>query len=544
MPSYTMSCFKIPLSLSKQIQSALTRFWWDSKPDKKKLCWVSWDRLTLPKSAGGLGFREIETFNDALLAKLSWRILSEPHSLLAQTLLGKYCHSSSFMECKPPSAPSHGWRGILAGREVLRRGLGWVIGDGADIPVWNSSWLSTEKPVAPIGPPNENQTHLRVKDLLYQHSSRWNLAAIRLHLPQYEDSIRKLIPNDFEMKDELVWLPEKSGVYSTKTGYALSKVNTAIPEVPPFNWNQCIWNVKTLPKLKNFLWKMKTRALPVGETLAMRGIAVDNSCKRCGAMEDELHILLHCPFANRVWEQIAVLQKPDPSTTSSMSLLLQSNKRMINLPPTGLATTPLYPWVYWNLWTSRNQLLFENKKYTEQEVATKATRDARLWHLAQEEKARPRVNHLTSKSRMVPLIPSALSCFVAAAWDMMSDTCGLGWTLRDESGCYLHQNSTSRSCVGSALAVETLAMKAALMEALSSGIRVLNCFSDSKNLITLLTANGNSVELQGILHDIRVLSSSFISIFFNFVPRLENVVADSIAKSALYRFQSAHPLGE
>lgn len=30
MPTYTMSCFKIPGSPSKRIQSALTRFWWDS----------------------------------------------------------------------------------------------------------------------------------------------------------------------------------------------------------------------------------------------------------------------------------------------------------------------------------------------------------------------------------------------------------------------------------------------------------------------------------------------------------------------------------
>ncbi|CAE6223796.1 unnamed protein product [Arabidopsis arenosa] len=47
-------------------QSLLTRIWWDSKPDKRKMAWISWDNLTLPKIAGGLGFREIENFNDSL----------------------------------------------------------------------------------------------------------------------------------------------------------------------------------------------------------------------------------------------------------------------------------------------------------------------------------------------------------------------------------------------------------------------------------------------------------------------------------------------
>ena len=90
------------------------------------MSWISWDRLTLPKSAGGLGFREIEIFNDALLAKLAWRILKDPTSLLSHTLLGKYCHTYSFMECSAPSSASHGWRGLLVAREVKKKvWVGW-----------------------------------------------------------------------------------------------------------------------------------------------------------------------------------------------------------------------------------------------------------------------------------------------------------------------------------------------------------------------------------------------------------------------------------
>ena len=87
MPAYTMSCFKIPQSLCKQIQSLLTRFWWDANPEKTKMCWVAWETLTLPKYAGGRGFRDIATFNYALLAKVGWRILHNPASLIAQVLL-------------------------------------------------------------------------------------------------------------------------------------------------------------------------------------------------------------------------------------------------------------------------------------------------------------------------------------------------------------------------------------------------------------------------------------------------------------------------
>lgn len=88
--------------------------WWDSIPDKKKLCLVAWDTLTLPKYAGGLDFRDIETFNDALLAKIGWRLLKDPNSLLAQVLLGKYVKNSSFMDCTVIASASHGWRSIMA----------------------------------------------------------------------------------------------------------------------------------------------------------------------------------------------------------------------------------------------------------------------------------------------------------------------------------------------------------------------------------------------------------------------------------------------
>ncbi|KAL9840112.1 hypothetical protein AtNW77_Chr2g0224721 [Arabidopsis thaliana] len=96
MPTYTMSCFKLPGSLCKRIQSALTRFWWDSSTEKKKMCWIAWSRMVNSKTDGGLGFKDIHKFNDALLTKLSWRIITKPTCLLAKVMLGKYCQSSSF----------------------------------------------------------------------------------------------------------------------------------------------------------------------------------------------------------------------------------------------------------------------------------------------------------------------------------------------------------------------------------------------------------------------------------------------------------------
>lgn len=156
------------------------------------MCWVAWSTLTLPKYAGGLGFRDIATFSDALLAKIGWRIIQQPSSLLAQILLGKYARNSSFLECTAPSSMSHGWRSILAGREILKKGLGWIVGCGDKIRIWQDPWLSCETPMRPFGPANESNTDLCVSDLLCPLSNTWDRDKIQALLPQYEDEDRIL----------------------------------------------------------------------------------------------------------------------------------------------------------------------------------------------------------------------------------------------------------------------------------------------------------------------------------------------------------------
>lgn len=316
MPTYSMTCFKLPLSLCKHIQSVLTRFWWDASPGVRKMCWVSWEKLAKPKNAGGLGFREIVQFNDALLAKQSWRILKNPNSLLARILLAKYCVHSPFLKVPTAASVSHGWRGLLVGRDLLKKGLGWSLGSGSEIKVWNEPWLSTSEPLVPMGPPTRETYNWCVNKLVLPGTNDWDVAAIRSILPHYEATIQKLIPSALGASDELVWLPNTSGVYSTKSGYAMAKLCNGCPGDLLFNWKKNIWQVETSPKIRHFMWKANNEALPVGSALVNRGIATCSTCKRCGAFETELHVLLQCPFAVRVWELVPCLFKPDATCIS------------------------------------------------------------------------------------------------------------------------------------------------------------------------------------------------------------------------------------
>ncbi|KAL0804916.1 hypothetical protein Bca101_097407 [Brassica carinata] len=229
MPIYAMSCFKLPKTTCNNLTSAMAAFRWRSTEDKGKIHWLSWDKLCVPKRLGGMGFKDIETFNQALLANQAWRILHEQSSLFGTFLKSRYFPNGDFLSAK--------------------LGLRHMVGNGESIHVWSTPWLADD-------------SHL------------WNIPKLNdLFYPQDIAIISKIKPV-INSEDFYCWNHTRSGEYSVRSGYwfaeksANKEAYATATVLPSLNGiKDYIWSLDTAPKIKMFLWKAVSGALPVTDNL-------------------------------------------------------------------------------------------------------------------------------------------------------------------------------------------------------------------------------------------------------------------------------------
>lgn len=48
--------------------------------------WINWDKMCMPKDEGGLGFKKLDLFNQAMLVKQGWRFLHNLTALVTRVL--------------------------------------------------------------------------------------------------------------------------------------------------------------------------------------------------------------------------------------------------------------------------------------------------------------------------------------------------------------------------------------------------------------------------------------------------------------------------
>ena len=127
---------------------------------------VSWKTMCMPKAQGGMGFRNLQAFNKAMLAKQLWRILQNPNSLVARVLKAKYFPTGDILNANLGCSPLYSWRSIHSSLDVIRKGTWWRVGNGKLIHIWEDKWLLTPSTYKVISPPNDMHQFAMVSSLI------------------------------------------------------------------------------------------------------------------------------------------------------------------------------------------------------------------------------------------------------------------------------------------------------------------------------------------------------------------------------------------
>lgn len=221
----------------------------------------------------------------------------------------RYFDSSEFLKAKVRTRSFFAWRSIIHGRELLNQGLSKQIGNGKSMMVWTDAWVEDEGMRAPWRKNTFFNVNLKVAELIDKRSRDWDLQKLDdLFLPGDILGIKKIKPVALQ-DDFYIWKHNKSRDFTVKSAYWLASQIVINPcnldaLIGPFTnaLKAQVWSLLTDPKIKVYLWKALSGALPVVVALQGKGIRLNKLCQICGMEEESInHILFSCSLARQIW---------------------------------------------------------------------------------------------------------------------------------------------------------------------------------------------------------------------------------------------------
>ncbi|KAF7134747.1 hypothetical protein RHSIM_Rhsim08G0124600 [Rhododendron simsii] len=214
------------------------------------------------KGNGGLGLHDLETFNQALLAKQGWKLISGTSSLFRQIFKGRYFPRTSFWHANASSQSSWAWKSIVWVRELIDKGWIWQVQSGKDIRVWEDPWLLKNTDFRINGTTPRREDIKKVVDLIDSDTKSWKVSLIRETFNQDDADAIPSIPISYtSQRDRKIWHPSPNGTFSVKSAYYLAKESssshrnlqegqTSSSSVLPTVWKK-LWGLSIHPKRKN-----------------------------------------------------------------------------------------------------------------------------------------------------------------------------------------------------------------------------------------------------------------------------------------------------
>ncbi|XP_050277977.1 uncharacterized protein LOC126719473 [Quercus robur] len=440
---------------------------WGQKGDRRKIHWVKWGTLCFPKSDGGMGFKDLALFNDALLAKQAWRLLHHKNSLFYRVFKSK-CFGIVQL-----------WKLLIQPQPHM---------PGILPPLDHPRILS---------PQVKGFEDLKVFDLIDPEFKSWDENLLHgLFIPE-EVSLIKSIPLCItSVEDKLVWPFTASGEYTVKFGYNfLAKLNLntqASGQLVQDNgiW-KLVWGLRIPNKVKNFIWRSCRDTIPVKNNLKKRQILQDDSCDHYHQVSKMvLHAIWECPTLTPIWDSIQELSfRKNRSFRDTQELLLFANEEEKFLE--------MMVVTMWTIWSCRNQIRVQQNVYPIDQVVPNARQVPSVFHRANRVQQVPTTVSSTNRVTWIPPPANSLKINFDGALFRDINKVGLGVVIRNDHGQVLASLSEQIQLPFSSDLVEAMAAARAISFAHELSLSNYILEGDSEVVIKALKSNDDSLSSFG-----------------------------------------------
>ncbi|CAL1371723.1 unnamed protein product [Linum trigynum] len=309
IPTYLMSVFLLPRSLTNKMDLVLKRFFWSGSMRRKSLHWCDAKVLEKPKEEGGLGFKNFHLFNVSLIGKQVWRLLQNTDAIWVRLLKGLYFSNGVFFSAAKGRNGSWIWSGLCETKERLKLGLLKSIMSGNDSLFNTDPWIPSA-PAFSLATLGLNQS--KVSEWILQEERLWKVESLREVVPEgvIQDILRIPI-GPAEAPDQWVWKFTKTGAYTVKSAYRALRESRdqfvqptalvqSLPNGDDWKW---LWSLSLPPKLRFFIWKIAKGAIATRSRLFDGRCAPNPCCSICNHnIESIYHCFFSCPHATATWE--------------------------------------------------------------------------------------------------------------------------------------------------------------------------------------------------------------------------------------------------
>ncbi|XP_059441892.1 uncharacterized protein LOC132174217 [Corylus avellana] len=538
IPTYTMSVFQLPKTLCRDINSMMAKFWWGHKENDSRIAWMSWHKMGLAKECGGLGFRDLEMFNLALLAKQGWRLLNNPGTLVATIFREKYYPQGDFLGANLGRKPSYAWRSIWNAKGLLNEGLIWCIGYGESVRIWEDRWLPSSGSHKVQSPIKVLPRDAKVSNLINPETKCWDTALVQNVFTEVEArEICGMVVCPTTRRDRLVWAGGKHGVFTVRSAYHLAK------EIGQREEGSCskenlqkkvwkgIWKIQGASVVKTFMWQACNNILPTKEMLYKRKIVQEPSCPICGLTNETVgHILWNCPSAKDVWTECSPKISKCSSIEDDFSAIMAHLLERLDADQLQLMAA-----VARQIWLRRNSVVFGGELTDPGTIIR--------W-------AKDQVENWCTFSKRIPKREVVLWPPSPAAWtkppqgytkinwdasvDKRQNRMGVGVVVRDHDGRALVMFGTSKEYVQDPSMAEAIAAREAVLLAQRLELRHIILEGDSLEIVQLLQKEEGCWSIYGqAVNDTKKRLHSWQGWGIQHVRRSANGAAHQLAKLAL-----------